>query len=142
MKQSKKKEYEEFQQYLYNKAHGYIWTPDTLELICSVNDNDPERIGKQMLEMRGKLRNEHIAHMSSDKHKNYVIRSLRRDETDLLKLTQGVIAKLEGMTDEEFDALADEMVPEYLSGFWDEDSANSTYSHLWMDEVDPDAEIE
>ena len=53
-----------------------------------------------------------------------------------------MIAKLEGMTDEEFDALADEMVPEYLSGFWDEDSANSTYSHLWMDEVDPDAEIE
>jgi hypothetical protein len=67
---------------------------------------------------------------------------LMPDENDLLKLTQGVIAKLEGMTDEEFDALADEMVPEYLSGFWDEDSANSTYSHLWMDEVDPDAEIE
>lgn len=85
MKQPKKKEYEEFQQYLYNKAHGYIWTPDTLELICSVNDNDPERIGKQMLEMRGKLRNEYVAHMTSDKHKNYVIRSLRRDETDLLK---------------------------------------------------------
>ena len=69
-------------------------------------------------------------------------RYLMPDETDLLKLTQGVIAKLEGMTDEEFDTLADEMVPEYLSGFWDEDSANSTYSHLWMDEVDPDAEIE
>lgn len=85
MKQPKKKEYEEFQQYLYNKAHGYIWTPDTLELICSVNDNDPERIGKQMLKMRGKLRNEQVAHMTSDKHKNYVIRSLRRDETDLLK---------------------------------------------------------
>ena len=34
MKQLKEKEYEEFQQYLYNKAHGYIWTPDTLELIC------------------------------------------------------------------------------------------------------------
>ena len=69
-------------------------------------------------------------------------RYLMPDETDLLKLTQGVIAKLEGMTDEEFDALADEMVPEYLAGFWDEDSAHSTYSHLWMDEVDPDAEIE
>jgi hypothetical protein len=67
---------------------------------------------------------------------------LMPDENDLLKLTQGVIAKLEGMTDEEFDALADEMVPEYLSGFWDEDSANGSYSHLWMDEVDPDAEIE
>ena len=46
------------------------------------------------------------------------------------------------LTDEEFDTLADEMVPEYLSGFWDEDSANGSYSHLWMDAVDPDAEIE
>ena len=69
-------------------------------------------------------------------------RYLMSDETDLLHLTQGVIAKLEDMTDEEFDALADEMVPDYLAGFWDEDSANSSYSHLWMDEVDPDAEIE
>ena len=69
-------------------------------------------------------------------------RYLMPDENDLLKLTHGVIAKLEGMTDEEFDTLADETVPEYLAGFWDEDSANSTYSHLWMDEVDPDAEIE
>lgn len=85
MKQPKKKEYEEFQQYLYNKAHGYIWTPDTLDLICSLNGNEPERIGKQLLEMRGKLWNEHVAHMTSDKHKSYVIRSLRRDETDLLK---------------------------------------------------------
>ena len=40
MKQIKDKEYEEFQQYLYNKTHGYIWTPDTLELICGSNDND------------------------------------------------------------------------------------------------------
>ena len=45
MKQLKEKEYEEFQQYLYNKAHGYIWTPDTLEIICSGNDGDPEQIG-------------------------------------------------------------------------------------------------
>lgn len=69
MKQLKEKEYEEFQQYLYNKAHGYIWTPDTLELICSGNNNDSERIGRQMLEMMGKLRNEHISHMTSDKNK-------------------------------------------------------------------------
>ena len=51
MKQLKEKEYEEFQQYLYNKAHGYIWTPDTLELICGGNDNELERIGRQMLEL-------------------------------------------------------------------------------------------
>ncbi len=52
MKQLKEKEHEEFQQYLYNKSHGYIWTPDTLEMICSGNENDPEKIGKQMLEMK------------------------------------------------------------------------------------------
>ena len=51
MKQLKEKEYEEFRQYLYNKTHGYIWTPDTLELICGGNDNEPERIGKQVLEI-------------------------------------------------------------------------------------------
>ena len=55
MKQLKEKEYEEFQQYLYNKAHGYIWTPDTLEMICSGNEYNPEKIGKQMLEMKAKL---------------------------------------------------------------------------------------
>lgn len=85
MKQLKEKEYEEFRQYLYNKAHGYIWTPDTLELICGGNDNEPERIGKQVLEMLGRVRNEHISHMTSDKHKKYVIRNLRKGETDLLK---------------------------------------------------------
>lgn len=85
MKQLKEKEYEEFQQYLYNKAHGYIWTPDTLELICGSNDNEPEPIGRQILEMLGRVRNEHISHMTSDKHKKYVIHSLRKGETDLLK---------------------------------------------------------
>lgn len=34
MKQLKEKEYEEFQKYQYNKIHGYIWTPDTIEMIC------------------------------------------------------------------------------------------------------------
>ena len=85
MKQLKEKEYEEFQQYLYNKSHGYIWTPDTLELICRGNDYDPEKIGKQLLEMKVKLQNEHISHMLSDKRKKYVVRSLRKNETELLK---------------------------------------------------------
>ena len=85
MKQLKDKEYEEFQQYLYNKTHGYIWTPETLELICGGNDNDPERIGRQILEMAGRLKNEHISHMTSDKRRRYIIRSLRKGETDLLK---------------------------------------------------------
>lgn len=38
MKQLKKKEYEEFQQYLYNKAHGYIWTPDTQGVLSVINN--------------------------------------------------------------------------------------------------------
>ena len=74
MKQLKDKEYEEFQLYLYNKAHGYIWTPETLELICNGNDADPEQIGKQMLAMAVKLRNEQVSHRLSDKHRSYVIR--------------------------------------------------------------------
>ena len=85
MKQLKNLEYEEFQQYLYNKAHGYIWTPDTLEFICGGNDNEPEQIGKQILEMAGRLRNEHISHMTSDKRRSYVIRKLRDGEVGLLK---------------------------------------------------------
>ncbi len=85
MKKLNNNEYEEFQQYIYNKMHGYIWTPDTLELICSGNDNDPEQIGKQMLEMMRRLRNESIFHMINDKHKKYVIRRLRKGETELLK---------------------------------------------------------
>ena len=85
MKQLKEHEYEEFQRYLYHKAHGYIWTPDTMEIICDVNGNDPERIGKQILEMTARLRTEHISHAVSDRQKKFVIRSLRKSETGLLK---------------------------------------------------------
>ena len=46
MKQLKDKEYEEFQQYLYNKTHGYIWTPDTLELICGWVRDHEVRLGR------------------------------------------------------------------------------------------------
>lgn len=35
--------------------------------------------------MFGRVRNERISHMTSDKHKKYVIRSLRKGETELLK---------------------------------------------------------
>lgn len=85
MKSLKDKEYEEFQRYQYNKAHGYIWTPDTLRMICAGSNNDPEQIGKQILEMASRLRNEHISHMTSDKRRSYVIRRLRDGEADLLK---------------------------------------------------------
>ena len=85
MKPMKKKEYELYQQYLYNKAHGYIWTPDTLELICTQNNNDPELIGKQILEMKVKLLSENVSRMSTDRFRPYVIRSLRDREVGLLK---------------------------------------------------------
>ena len=61
---------------------------------------------------------------------------LMPDETDLMKLTQGVIAKLENMTDEEFDALDDEI------DFAAEDSAYGLVSPLWFEEIDPDDDIE
>ena len=85
MKQLKDKEYDEFRQYQYNKAHGYIWTPDTLELICGGDNNDPEKIGEQILGVMGRLRNEHISLMTSDRHRQYVIRALRDGEAGLLR---------------------------------------------------------
>ena len=63
-----------------------------------------------------------------------MMRYLMPDETDLINLTQGVIAKLENMTDEEFDALADDI------DFSDEDYG--LISPLWFEETDPDDEIE
>ena len=65
-----------------------------------------------------------------------MMRYLMPDETDLINLTQGVIAKLENMTDEEFDALADDI------DFSDEDSAFGWTDNPEWDEIDPDAEIE
>ena len=85
MRQIKENEYEAFEQYLYNKNHGYIWTPDMLDFICRANEHDPERIGKQMLEIITRYRNEHITYMRNDKHRQYVIRTLRNSETELLK---------------------------------------------------------
>ena len=85
MKQLKDKEYAEFQQYLYNRIHGYIWTPDTLEIICSGNDHNPELIGKQLLEMNARMKREHVSHMIDDKYRRFVIRSLRKSEIGLLK---------------------------------------------------------
>ena len=35
--------------------------------------------------MLGRVRNDHILHMTSDKYKKYLICSIRKGETDLLK---------------------------------------------------------
>ena len=48
MKQILNKEYEKYQQYLIDKLHGRILTPDGLRVVCAGLDNDPEKIGIHM----------------------------------------------------------------------------------------------
>lgn len=45
-----KKELEEYRQMCYDKNNGRILTPDGLRLICEAHKNDPEAIGKHLLE--------------------------------------------------------------------------------------------
>lgn len=61
-----KKEYEKYQQYQTNKLHGRILTPDGLRIICDSFDNDPERIGKHMLEMLTKFRSEGLFNIETE----------------------------------------------------------------------------
>ena len=56
MKQISNKEYEKYQQYQTDKLHGRILTPVGLRIICAGLDNDPEKIGKHILEMLAKFR--------------------------------------------------------------------------------------
>ena len=58
MKQITNKEYEAYQQYQSDRLHGRILAPDGLRVICAGLDNDPEKIGKHMLDMLVKFRNE------------------------------------------------------------------------------------
>ena len=58
MKQITNKEYELYQEYRRSQLNGRILTPDGLRLICASLDNDPEKIGKHMLEMLAKFRSE------------------------------------------------------------------------------------
>ena len=55
MKQITNKEYEEYEQYKRDKLHGKILTPDGLRFICEANGYDPEKIGKQLLEVLPKV---------------------------------------------------------------------------------------
>lgn len=58
MKHITNKEFEPYQQYQRDIIHGRILTPDGLRLICAGLDNNPEKIGKHMLEMVNRFRNE------------------------------------------------------------------------------------
>ena len=60
MKQISNKEYEKYQQYQTDKLYGRILTPGGLRVVCASLDNDPEKIGKHMLERLAKFRNEGI----------------------------------------------------------------------------------
>ena len=57
MKQISNKEYEKYQQYQTDKLHSRILTPGGLRVVCAGLDNDPEKIGKHMLERLAKFRN-------------------------------------------------------------------------------------
>ena len=66
MKQITNKEYERYQKYQIDRLYGRILTPDGLRLICAALDYDPEKIGKHMLEMLAKFRNEGIIEERKD----------------------------------------------------------------------------
>ena len=69
-----------------------------------------------------------------------MMRYLMPDETDLHDLADGVIRKLEAMTDDEYDDLSDSLTPDY--SFDCEDSAAGGFSLDLFGDIDPDAEIE
>lgn len=46
-----KKEFDDYQQLCKGRNNGRILTPDGLRFICESYKNDPEAIGKHMLEM-------------------------------------------------------------------------------------------
>ena len=64
MKQISNKEYERYHKYQIDRLYGRILTPDGLRLICAALDYDPEKIGKHMLEMPAKFRDEGIIELN------------------------------------------------------------------------------
>ena len=64
MKQISNKEYERYHKYQIDRLYGRILTPDGLRLICAALDYDPEKIGKHMLEMLAKFRDEGIIELN------------------------------------------------------------------------------
>ena len=66
MKQISNKKYEAYQQYQTDMLHGRILTPDGLRVLCASLDNDPEKIGKHMLEMLAKFRSEGLFNVVAD----------------------------------------------------------------------------
>jgi len=50
-----KKEYEDYRKLCYDRDHGRILTPDGLRLICKSYNNNPEAIGKHLLETLARI---------------------------------------------------------------------------------------
>ena len=71
-----------------------------------------------------------------------MINCLMPDETALLNLVKGVIGKLEAISDETFDEMSEAMTPDYSLVFTDEDSAWGASVPVWLDEANPDDDIE
>ena len=64
---------------------------------------------------------------------------LTPEETDLKTLAEGVIAKLEQMTDKEYDELSDELTQEY--SFDDEDQAYGMLYEAFSEDDDSDDSV-
>lgn len=56
MKKITEREYKEFQQYQKGRNNGRLITAELLDMICRANENDPEKIGKEILEIVMKQR--------------------------------------------------------------------------------------
>lgn len=56
MKKITEKEYKEFQKYQNDRNNGRLVTAELLDMICRANENDPEKIGKDILEIVAKQR--------------------------------------------------------------------------------------
>lgn len=59
MKQITNKEYERLMRLDKANRDGLALQPDTLRMICEAYDNDPEKIGRHLLEVLAKIRAEH-----------------------------------------------------------------------------------
>ena len=100
------------------------FTTEEQNLICLYNPGTREGLMQELLEMK---------------------RALMSDEQELESLTQGVLKKLERMTDDEYEEavkVLDSFDPLSAEAFSDEDAAHGWYGPLTWFTAGPDAEIE
>ena len=71
-----------------------------------------------------------------------MMRYLMPDEAELKTLAEGVVAKLESMTDAEYDELSEELSYGFSADFESEDVAYGFMPPFFYDDFDPDEEPE